>query len=235
MFNKYYSRCRHAVCSIMINTISGIYIGTGWIYRNQTRLRPRDRTLYIVTAGHVVLDDNNQIINPKIFVTNVNGSGNNHIFNTEIISIDKKGDIALLTILNHRGENNKYPENWPSHQTLAITNIKQDIGIPIFIIGYPLGFDYNSFCTGHLKENNASEYFTPTSLYYDILTYGGNSGSPVLNTSNQVIGMLQWGLSNIEGMNGGISGNILLFVVNKMINLYLHNNNKNLYHSYFLY
>lgn len=217
MFRQNYSSVKNAICSVI--TSSGV--GTGWIYRRPVTRSQRDNSIFVVTAAHVVFyldkDDEDVYEEPEIFVSNVNNSGNNQIFKTKVVSVDKKGDMALLEIQNHRGINNKYPANWPSHRTLTVASSIPEIGIPIFIVGYPLSWDYNSFASGHLKENNASNEDTPTSLYYDFASYNGNSGSPVMNERNQVIGMLQWGVVNWEQLNGGIRCDILSRFIDKSI------------------
>jgi len=235
MFQLNYDIVKSAVCSVVLNNS----VGTGWFYRRRSIVSRSSRNtppeqIFVVTAAHVILDNNNQIVDPEILVNGVNGTTNNHIFRTKVISIDKKGDIALLEILNHRGgeSNNKYPLNWPNHRTLNVTNVKQKIGIPIFIVGYPLGWDYNSFAAGYLRENNASESYTPKSLFYDMSTYGGNSGSPVLNTNNDVIGMLQWGLQDSELLNGGISGDILFDFLETSIDRFVKSGRTNYYQLY---
>jgi V8-like Glu-specific endopeptidase len=220
--NSNFNVVKNSICSV----VSELGSGTGWLYRrgNNTNI---DKQVFVITAAHMVIErdesNNETIYNPTILVQNVNGSNNNQIFNTKVISIDRKGDFALLEILNHRGFNNKFPQNWPSHTTLKISTTKPDIGSSIYIVGYPEGFDYNSFAGGYLRENNASEYFTPTSLYYNLATSPGNSGSPVMNTSNQVIGMLQWGYDG-EELDGGIRGDYLYYVIEKMINSYVNSN-----------
>jgi len=216
-FVSNYNAVRDGVCSVT----SDIGVGTGWLYRRQNNRLP-DKTIYVVTAAHVVYDQVNDIIyNPMVLIQNVNKSNKNQIFQTLVISLDKKGDIALLEIQNHRGVGNKFPTNWPNHTTLIVNTSRQSIGIPIYIVGYPLGNDYNSFAGGYLRESNVSDNFTPTSLYYNLSTSVGNSGSPVFNTNNQVIGMLQWGMNNV--INGGIRGDILYFFLERSISDFLMN------------
>jgi V8-like Glu-specific endopeptidase len=220
MFGSKYNLVKNAVCTIQ----STQGTGTAWLYRRPRNLRPRDNSIYIITAAHVlpfeIENDEWTIVedNISVLISNVNNTNANYVFDVNVISFDKKGDIAVLEIKNHRGENNKLPLNWPKHRTLQINTNKQTVGSQIFIVGFPLSFDYNSFAAGHLRENNATLSFTPTSLFYDFATYPGNSGSPVFNTRNEVIGMLQWGLEGIENINGGITGKILSYVIEKSIN-----------------
>ena len=231
MFNINYNVVKNSVCSV----VSDYGTGTGWLYRRANNTT-KDKTIYVVTAAHVIMtrdDNNDDIVSiPSVLIHNVNNSGNNQMFQTKVISIDKKGDIALLEIENHRGQNNKYPLHWTNHLSLKVAINSQPIGIPIFIIGYPLGWDYNSFVGGYLRENNASDYFTPTSLYYNLATNSGNSGSPVFNTKNEVIGMLQWGLTNASEMNGGIRGDLLYHFLESSINSFIASN-KITYNSFF--
>lgn len=230
MFNRNFDIVKNCVCSVS----SELGTGTGWLYRRTNNIS-RDKTIYVVTAAHMVVErkDNVQTIyQPSILVNNVNNSGNNQMFETKVISIDMKGDIALLEIQNHRGEGNKYPLNWLIHGSLRVNTNKQPIGIPIYIVGYPLAWDYNSFVGGYLRENNASDFWTPTSLYYNLATNAGNSGSPVFNSSNEVIGMLQWGLNNGDELNGGIRGDILYYFLETSITAFLASN-KTSYNSIF--
>ena len=228
--NSNYSLVKNSVCSV----VSDLGSGTGWLYR-RTNNKATDKTIYVVTAAHMVIErdesGNETIYNPSVLIQNVNGSGNNQIFDTQVISIDRKGDVAILNIVNHRGTGNKYPNNWPSHISFPVVNTVPEIGSQIYIVGYPEGFDYNSFAGGYLRENNASEYFTPTSLYYNLATSPGNSGSPVFNTSNKVIGMLQWGTEG-EEMDGGLRSDLLYYVIEKMITTYV-SSGKTLYNSIF--
>ena len=230
MFNNNYNIVKNSVCSV----ISNGSVGTGWLYR-RTNNTTIDKTNYVVTAAHVVVDrdvnNNDILLNPQVLIQNVNNSGQNQYFNTKVISVDKKGDIALLEIQNHRGQNNKFPLNWTSHVSLTVTTTTQAVGIPIYVVGYPMGFDYNSIAGGYLRENNASDYFTPTSLYYNLATNPGNSGSPVFNALNQVIGMLQWGSSGDE-MNGGIRGDLLYYFLETAIANFIASN-KTSYNNFF--
>jgi len=230
MFNRNFNLIKNSVCSVF----SDLGTGTGWLYRRNNG-NHRDKTIYVVTAAHIVVYRSNSediFYNPSILVHNVNNSRNNQIFETKIISIDKKGDIALLEIQNHRGQGNKYSLNWSNHTTLRVNRNIPSIGIPIYIVGYPLGIDYNSLAGGYLRENNAFDSFTPTSLYYNLATSPGNSGSPVFNTNNEVIGMLQWGISNAEQIDGGIRGDILYYFLENSINKFI-TSSRTLYNSNF--
>ena len=231
MFNRNFHVVKNSVCSVAASSGTG----TGWLYRmrNNTTI---DKTIYVVTAAHIVMSkdvNNNDIINdPSVLICNVNNSRNNQMFQTKVISVDKKGDIALLEIQNHRGENNKYPLNWPKHTTLKVSVNRQEVGIPIYIVGYSLACDYNSLAGGYLRENNASDYFTPTSLYYNLATNPGNSGSPVFNPQNEVIGMLQWSLGDAAEMNGGIRGDLLYHFLDSSITSFIESG-RNTYNTFF--
>lgn len=179
-FSSNYSAIRNAVCSITTRMgTAGTMTGTAWLCWGSNMLElERDDMIYVVTAAHCVCrrdtDGNDIIYNSSILVENVNGSGNNELFRTQVISIDKKGDIALLEIQNHRGIGNKYPLNWTSHKTLQLATEIPEVGSSILMVGFPQAFDYNSFTYGHLRDNNKQFPWTPTSLVYNI---AGNSGN----------------------------------------------------------
>jgi len=238
MFHSNYNYSKSSVCSLI-----GYGIGTGWLYRSvKSRSSNRrngrniinndNNIIYIVSVAHCIFNNDNEIIEPRVLIHNINNTGDNCIFDTKVISYDKKGDIVLLEILQHQGINKKYPLNWPNHTSLVINTTRQSIGSQIYTIGYPLGFDFNSFSSGFIRENNASFSETPTSYYYNMATYSGNSGSPVLNNKNDVIGMLQWGINDYEDINGGIIGEYLYHFLETSIDLYIQSN-KTLYHHNF--
>jgi len=64
-------------------------------------------------------------------------------------------------------------------------------GESAFILGYPWGMNESiSITSGIVAAPGHKAYYTKLSLYTDIASYPGNSGSPVLDTDGEVIGIL---------------------------------------------
>jgi|APSaa5957512535_1039671.scaffolds.fasta_scaffold15818_5 S1-C subfamily serine protease len=79
-------------------------------------------------------------------------------------------------------------------------------GDEVSVIGFPLGLDI-SLSAGHISNDEVTFDFLPLLpfIQIDAPTNPGNSGGPVLNSAGELIGMIDWGISDTEGLNFAIS------------------------------
>jgi serine protease Do len=135
---------------------------------------------YIVTNAHVIENASN------IAVQNTRGVE----FDAEAIYTDNQRDIAILKI---KDEDFKPLNSIP----YTISKSSPDLAEPIFTLGYPrndivYGEGYLSATTGFHGDT--------LSCQIEIAANPGNSGSPVLNRSGEVIGILSTRQRTAEGV-----------------------------------
>jgi len=99
---------------------------------------------------------------------------------TQVIQRDAAGDWELVRL------NRRVPANRP-RLTLAGSDVAS--GDHVYIIGYPLGLPEKYADNGVVRSVN------PTSTFFvaAVTSFVGNSGSPVFNVGNQVVGLLREG------------------------------------------
>lgn len=219
-----YNKVRDATVSISIggSSCSGWFVSPdGWI----------------ATAAHCVTD--NQDITNKIspnqanvLVTSVDGvEGVNRFLEPTELYMDAAGDIAVMKI---PGLTNQSYLEWGNSQVECIGN-------RCFVVGNPLGEDTQSLADGLIRETEYVGFPQPVeSIFVSVPTFGGNSGSPIINEKCKVIGILTFGLTEnvlvndisdldvpyttigfafvpTETMGGGMSQRMAEPVVNYMI------------------
>lgn len=193
-----------------------------------------NNTIYVATAAHVILDQNNNLAQ-KVFVTyykngknyfkQINTTGNNDNIYYNILT-----DTAFL----------KLNDNELNILGISYGNSRNtNIGTSCIVIGNPLSSDINSYSFGVIRDNNYIYYAQDNSyesILIDAATYSGNSGGMILsideNNNIQIIGMLQYGFvhgaktsgstsNNVsvpsENFGGGITSSFLQFVMNSVL------------------
>ena len=113
------------------------------------------------------------------------------------MGIDKIADIALIRVQSSIYSSVHLPVKNSRTQVL--------IGEYINVIGFPQGNDPQSITRGIVRDNKYQNSSIPESVYTDASIYGGNSGGPVITDSNHVIGILSWGVTNQENLNGAVA------------------------------
>jgi len=200
------------VC-ITIRTQSGAYyVGSGFFVTG-----PNMNTYgYILTASHVIGDPdisgipvcNNIWINttyPRNAIYQINGSTN------VVMGYDKISDVALLRI-SGTGFNKVFE--------YADSRSQCKIGSIINTIGYPGGVDNQSISRGIVRDNKSQlEGYVMESVITDISIYGGNSGGPMITEDGKAIGIVSYGYTNEEEINGGVAS----YLFKPIVNYYLQN------------
>lgn len=168
---------------------------------------------YVLTAGHVVVDPTtNQLCNniwihvtyPTVRSYNVNGTS------VRVLGLDKIADVALLRIAGSGFS----PLSYKNSRTQV------QIGEPVNIIGYPLLNDIQSLTRGIVRDYKYADANVPESIFTDASIFGGNSGGPVITDDGKQIGILSWGLTGYENMNGAVASYLFMPIVQYFVNNY---------------
>ena len=216
-FAAVYAAAKPAV--VVINNASLGLIGSGFF------IRPDG---WVVTCAHVVggqtgtgtlasfkisdqlyvevNDPNNSVAPPapNSYIVGVTGGQ---------VTVDAAGDIAVFQI---PGLTNQPHLNWGD-------SLNYPRASPVAIIGAPLEIDINSIATGVVRNNMFSygPSFNPLEcLLTDVASYGGNSGSAILDVNGNVVGILEFGFTSAGGevlLTGGPSQRLAQPIVNNMI------------------
>lgn len=150
---------------------------------------------YLVTNAHVVEGAKN------IAVQNKKGD-----FVAKVVFTDAEKDIAILKIED---------ENFKPYSSIPYTISKNQgrLAEPIFTLGYPrndivYGQGYLSSKTGFKGDT--------LSFQIDIAANRGNSGSPIINKSGEIIGILNGRQTNTEGFAFAIESNNIYKAVDEL-------------------
>ena len=159
----------------------------------------------ILTAGHVVINSNRTQLASPVYVTNPK---TNEYMTVSNIYIDNVADIAILYI----------SKNVDNYLSLASNNAL--IGDTVYLCGNPLALDELSVSKGIVRDN---EYKDPTGtllqncLLLDNAGYSGNSGSPIVNSTNQIVGIYTFGFQGTEQLGGGSNLDVLKISINYLL------------------
>jgi serine protease Do len=125
---------------------------------------------------------------------------------------DKISDVALLR-LSGTGFNKVF------EYKDSRTEVK--IGDTINTIGYPGGVDNQSISRGIVRDNKSQmEGAVMESIITDISIYGGNSGGPLITDDGKAVGIVSYGYTNKEEINGGVSSYLFVPMVNYYLSQY---------------
>lgn len=132
---------------------------------------------YIATAAHCT----KEAINFKVLV-----AGQYH--NAYLVDADIEADIAILKVEGITN-NTYYKINTPAQQP------KSDISPDYLMVGFPdpFVFHYRQVSNyGRLVRTELTDKWG-WAYYFDMVTYGGDSGAPVIDKQNRVLGIVVGG------------------------------------------
>jgi len=161
---------------------------------------------YVITNAHVVIGGsyrNQKADYLYVNITNFNGTGVNKFIKTTEYYVDVFNDIGIV----------KVPGITNKHRHLQIRDYeKLKNGDTVYVIGNPLEYDYSSISKGVVRDKQYT-FFDGSlkfdSLFVDNPGFAGNSGSPILNSRGNVVGIYGWGIDGTESLGGGLKGDVL--------------------------
>lgn len=175
------------------NATTTIYSGSGSFVSFGAEDLPKG---WFMTAAHTIMDDN-RILHQETHIVNPHTNLWEPIINANIF-IDGIADIALIRTDIDMTSTPNY--------TLKLASAMPKQGDRCFVFGNPLGIDADSISDGIVRDPHFSEsggQQIVDSIYVSSPSLSGNSGSPILNTAGDIIGILTFGAENQESLAGG--------------------------------
>lgn len=155
---------------------------------------------FLVTCAHVVSSDNVDINECEVYLA----SNQSEAISAKVIHRNNIKDIAFLAI-----------ENKPSpFETFVIEYEREpSIGEQVAILGFPNR--KKGSAVGHIRAKITNKYplNIPSVQHSEVdkMLYPGNSGGPVINSSNHVVGIASKGAAGTdEGQNSFINASELI-------------------------
>lgn len=169
-----------------------------------------------LTAAHCVYPSINTVYVTNPITNKWKRISVDYTENTGNVFYDGVADIAIIKTNINFSRNPEY--------CLKLSNKNPRIGDMCYICGDPLGLDTMSFSEGIIRDNHYSDYEgaqAVDSLLTTASSFTGNSGSPILNTDGDIIGIFTFTkIVNTFGFisqAGTIGGGSNLDVLNKSL------------------
>jgi S1-C subfamily serine protease len=167
---------------------------------------------YLLTAGHLLVDGPYSAT--FVVVTVLESDGSQKQYPAELIGIDGNADIAVLHTKHQPGV------------ILTLGETAPIPGEPAMIIGAPPDKSPWSCSVGTIRDGNwtdPSMYIPLTAVLTDVSTTQGSSGSPIITSDGQVVGMHtktieENNTNTTTSFGGGISAVHLKTIASAMIN-----------------
>ena len=209
-----YSELEDGVVSLFTfnNTTNQFFYGSGFF----TETTDQVGKYYLVTAAHCIIKGNNinePMTNIWGIVTNWNNQNIDKVIEFDIVGIDGAADIGVLLAKNTQTSQILKLFKWGNSQNTKI-------GSSCLVIGNPAGVDHQSITKGVIRDSkhvNSSGSQPCDNMLTDSSISGGNSGSAIINLYGKVIGILTYGSTVADDLNGGTAQYILQHVVEKII------------------
>ena len=221
IFSSHSDKINEISTSITATFSSAQSSGSGFLYNHEG-------VIYVLTAAHVLL--NGEILANNIHVTYYkNGDTIMKKIPLSNVYYNIQFDFAIMKLddVDHNIIGVDFGDN---------RSIK--MGEPVMCVGNPLSSDMHSLSTGSLRDPNYTYQHTANSyetILVDAPLLSGNSGGMLLSIGKDqnihIIGMLQFGFvhkASVDGTSqvvsvpaetfgGGLSGTMMKFILEKMI------------------
>ena len=193
---------QHSIKSIVLITAQGqgeTFFGSGFVYDNDG---------HIVTNNHVV-EQGGDVVDVKF------ADGNS--YNAKVIGKDRYSDLAVLQV---------DPTVTTTEQATPLPLVSSStmkIGQHVISIGNPLGIYAGTMTEGIISQKNlmllnpSGEFFQVGMIQFDAPIAPGNSGGPLLNLKDQVIGVSSAGIRSAAFIAFAIPSDIVNRVVPQLI------------------
>lgn len=209
--NKSIYDIKDSTCSVTCKYSNYFIFGSGFLVK-------RNKVYYVITCAHIINEEQDNK-NKKIYIDlqNVNDIPNNHQqIICDLVGVDSAADIAILRPLTKlENPNEGYDIN--DHKFIKFgdsTNTKP--GKKCWIIGNTLATDPFSISNGVIRDNKFVFDLQTESLLISAPTWVGNSGSPVFNNENKVIGMVSYSFRNEDDYESTLVGGSTQFMIEKI-------------------
>ena len=160
---------------------------------------PKQATGFFIGSEGVILTNYHVVRNTNL-KTMIGKSIKDTIYsNFEILSVDPDSDIAVLKVSGIQ-EKESYLE-------LVSSEKKYLIGDEVNWIGHPIGAENFTFSNGYISQ--LSTKGNVETIQFNGVGYHGNSGSPILNSDGEVIGILHGGTDGFKKLQEEV-GNVML-------------------------
>lgn len=206
---------KDACVSIVAGDSGMVVFGSGFVIDTL----PDDRgDRYLVTAAHVVLnsDTNERLEDIFAIISNVNGiAGNNRRVQCRVVGVDISADVCVLRTVNIIFDSEQCTISIRKNDTILTP------GTPCVVIGNPLGTDVSSLSVGIVRDGKYVDQGALESCYTTVPILPGNSGSPFVSHTGDVIGLVSW-VKVYDNMvqpnfSGGVNHYLLRRVVDTII------------------
>lgn len=196
MVNLYNNKIKHACSPVWLQKSDGSqYVGSGqWVTLTQDYSDLADG--WFLTCAHNVFEVNeageHEYFN-QIWIAKANEF---YQVNLAEVRYDAVADVCLIKtgLLNEEAH------------TLKLATQEPVSGERVWLCGFPSGLDNDSFTSGLIRDahfNMTSGGQITDSLFLSASGIGGNSGSAILNSAAEIVGIFTFGFGSLETFGGG--------------------------------